>query len=80
MIWASYYTYLHHAYSILHAKYESMYEELELTQVDPNTPIDKIDLFYQVVGVNKGRVYRWSYGDSGYETPGASTSIEPKVR
>ncbi|KAK9109758.1 hypothetical protein Sjap_017818 [Stephania japonica] len=56
-----------------------MYEEL--TQVDPNTPIDKIDLFYQVVVVNKGRVNGLgSYGDSGYGTQGASTSTEPEVR
>ncbi|KAK9148679.1 hypothetical protein Scep_007436 [Stephania cephalantha] len=47
------------------AKYMRKYEELN--QADPNTLINKNDLFYQVVGVNKGRVYGLgSYGDSSY--------------
>ncbi|KAK9085677.1 hypothetical protein Sjap_026088 [Stephania japonica] len=52
-----------------------------LTKEDPETTIDKNDLFYQVVGVNKGRVCGLrSRGDSGYGIPRASTSTEPEVR
>ncbi|KAK9124187.1 hypothetical protein Sjap_013789 [Stephania japonica] len=58
----------------IYAEYESNYEELTLANLE--NPVDKNDLFYQVVGVNG----LGSHGDSSYGILGTSTSIEPEVR